>query len=382
MARTHRQISCFSIQMIPVSEPAIAPESFQKVKECLTSGWISGSSQYVAEFEKIFAASTGARYGVSVSNGTAALHLSCVALGIGVGDEVIVPNLTIISCALAPIYCGAIPVLVDVGVETGNLDPAQVEKAITPRTKAILVVHLLGHPADMSLLTKIARKHKLFIIEDCAEAHGALYKNRAVGTFGTLGIFSFYANKIITTGEGGMIVTNNKNLYKKMISLRNLAHSPTKRFFHRAIGFNYRLSGLQAALGIGQMSRFQEYIKKKRATARLYTSLLQDVSHLRLPIEKSYAKSVYWMYSVHLQSSAQMSRSTFMEKLYKKGVETRTFFFPLHRQPALKNLCVVGSPLSVSTRLAREGLYLPSGLTLSEQDVRSVVQAIRETLPT
>jgi len=367
--------------MIPVSEPAIAPESFQKVRECLISGWISGSSQYVAEFEKIFAASTGARYGVSVSSGTAALHLSCVALGIGVGDEVIVPNLTIISCALAPIYCRATPVLVDVDTETGNLDPSEVEKVITARTKAILVVHLLGHPADMARLIQIARKHKIHIIEDCAEAHGALYKNRMVGTLGTLGIYSFYANKIVTTGEGGMIVTNSKNLYKKMVSLRNLAHSPTKRFFHRTIGFNYRLSGLQAALGIGQLSRFKEYVKKKREVARLYTSLLQDIPHLRLPKEKPYAKSVYWMYSVLLQSSARMSRSTFMKKLQARRVETRTFFYPLHMQPAIKKMFVVRTDLPISSRLARQGLYIPSGLTLSEQDIRSVARAIRETLP-
>lgn len=368
--------------MIPISEPTIAPESFKKVHECLTSGWISGSSHYVAEFEKIFASSINTKYAVSVSNGTVALHLACVALGIGVGDEVIVPNLTIISCALAPIYCGAIPVLIDVDSETGNLDPAQVEKAITSRTKAILVVHLLGHPADMYPLIKIARKYKLSIIEDCAEAHGALYRNRPVGTFGTLGIFSFYANKIITTGEGGMIVTNNNTLYKKMISLRNLAHAPAKRFFHRTIGYNYRLSGLQAALGIGQLGRFQEYIEKKRSIARLYTSLLQGIPHVRLPIEKSYARSVYWMYSIYLHNSAHMSRSIFMKKLSKKGIETRTFFYPLHTQPALKKLCTVGSDLSVSSRLARQGLYIPSGLTLNDQDIRYVVRTIREILST
>lgn len=366
---------------IPVSSLVIAPEAHQKVAECLKSGCISGSSPYVVEFEKQWAQFVGAPYAVSVSNGTTALHLALAGLGIQRGDEVIVPNLTIISCALAPLYCGATPVLVDVENKTGTIDPIAVENAISSRTKAIIVVHLLGHPADMDPLLAVARKYNVAIVEDCAQAHGALYKNKMVGTFGDVAAFSFYANKIITTGEGGMLVTKHKWLYNKLYSLRNLAHSPSKRFYHTAIGFNYRMSGLQAALGIGQLTHIHTSIKQKRANARLYDSLFKTNPYLVLPNEASWAYSVYWMYALRITKDSGITKEFLMKQLEKLGIETRAFFYPLHTQPALKNKIRLGSSLKNSIILSRQGMYIPSGLTLTKQDIQYVAHSIHKLLP-
>ena len=369
--------------MIPVNEPVVSESSKNYVNDSLNSGWISSAGKYVELFEKNFASFIGAKHATTTSNGTTALHLALESLGIGKGDEVIMPDLTIISCAFAAMYVSAKPVFVDVDPETGNIDPQKIEQSITKRTKAIMVVHLYGHPVDMDPVVEIAKKHKLYIVEDAAEAHGAQYKGRKVGAIGDIGCFSFYGNKIVTTGEGGMVVTNNEELHKKAKLIKDLAHSEGKRFFHDRVGYNFRMTNIQAALGCGELEHVEEYIEKKRWMAQLYTELLKDIPFLNTPVEKSYAKSVYWMYALLLTKDSPVSRDEFMVKLKEQGVDTRTYFFPLHTQPVLtKKYQYDDAQFPVTNDLSARGLYLPSGLAITEDQIEAVGESIKKILRT
>lgn len=364
--------------MIPVNRPLIAPKALQNVSDCIKTGWISSSGKYVKLFEEKFAKFLGTKYALTTTSGTTALHLALVTLGVSPGDEVILPTFTMAACPMSILYTGAKPVLVDSEPETYNLDPTQIQEKITKITRAIMVVHLYGHPADMSFILKLAKKYKLKIIEDCAEAHGAEYKNRKVGTFGEINCFSFYANKIITTGEGGMVVTNSKRLYKRAKALKDLAHSPKKRFLHTEVGFNYRLTNLQAALGLAQLEQIQKFLKIKRKMASLYNSALKNIKGLRLPVEKPWAKNVYWMYAVLIEKEFPLTRDQFIEALKKQGVETRTFFVPLHQQPAFKKMGLFKQErYPVTEALSKTGLYLPSGLGTTEKEIKKVCWTIR-----
>jgi perosamine synthetase len=358
---------------LPVAEPSLGERELLYVSECVLGGWVSSAGAFVDRFEAAFAEFCGTRHAVACSNGTAALHLALAALGVGAGDEVIVPSLTFVATANAVAYTGARPVFVDSEPRTWTLDPALVERAITPRTKAIVPVHLYGHPADLDPILELAAGHRLAVVEDAAEAHGARYKGRVVGGLGDVGVFSFYGNKIVTTGEGGMLVTDDGALAERLRLLRAHGMSPERRYWHPQLGFNYRLTNLQAALGVAQMERIDELVEAKRRIARLYAEGLAGVPGLTLPPEEPWATSVYWLYSVLVDAEAfGMGRDALMAALGEDGLETRPVFVPLHRQP----LYDAGERLPVAERLAATGLSLPSAVNLADEQVRRVAKAV------
>jgi len=361
-------------RFIPVAEPILTGNELAYVSDCITSGWVSSIGKYVTRFEQDFASFCGVKYCVATSSGTTALHLALAVLGIGFGNEVIVPSLTFIATANSVVYTGARPVFADSEPRTWNLDPTDVARKITPRTKAIIPVHLYGHPADMDAIDSIAREHNLFVIEDAAEAHGAEYKGRRVGAIGHIGAFSFYGNKIITTGEGGMLTTNDGDLAEKARQLRDHAMSSTRRYWHPTIGYNYRLTNIQAALGVAQMERVEEFIARKRTIAALYNELLNGTHGVSLPVEEAWAKNVYWMYSILVGDSARVSRDDLMAYLNTRGIDSRPFFFPIHTMPSY----ATGQSLPVTERLARQGINLPSSIALTDDEIRRIVYAIHE----
>lgn len=358
--------------MIPVSEPCLIGKELEYVTDCIQSNWISSIGKYVTRFEEMFAQFCGTRYAIATSSGTAALHLSLLALEIGKGDEVIIPNLSFVASANSVLYCGAQPIFVDVDRTTWNIDPLKIEERITERTKAIMAVHLYGQPCEMDKIIAIAKNHNLKVIEDAAEAHGAEYKNRRVGSIGDFGTFSFYGNKIITTGEGGMITTNNLELAEKIRMLRDHAMSPSRRYWHDLLGYNYRLTNIQAAIGVAQMEQIDSFIEKKRQNAALYNSLIENISGITLPFEADKCKNVFWMYSVLIQDDFGISRDEVMRQLKEKSIDTRPFFYPLNQLPMYKNDDV----FPVTDEMSKKGINLPSAITLTEDNIRMVCTAL------
>jgi perosamine synthetase len=320
-------------------------------------------------------------YGVAVSNGTVALEIALACLNLAPGDEVILPTFTIISCAQAVTMNGLKPVLVDSDPHTWCMDVSQVASKITPRTRALMPVHIYGHPVDMDPLLELARKHKLVIIEDAAEVHGAEYKGRKCGGLGDLSCFSFYANKIITTGEGGMILARDSSQAERLRSLRNLHFRKERRFYHTDLGHNYRLTNLQAAIGLAQLERIEESVAKKRWMGAAYTERLKDIPSLQLPVEETWAKNVYWMYGIVLDESTGMDAVEFARRLVEKGVMTRPFFLGMHEQPVFHSMGLFeGEHYLVAERIARQGLYLPSGMTLTGAQIEQVCQTVQQVL--
>lgn len=363
-------------RFIPVSEPSITQKEIDYVSDAVKSGWVSSLGYYINEFEKKFAQFVNAKYAITVSNGTAAFHLALVTLGIKKGDEVIIPDLTFVATANAVAYTGATPVMVDVDGETWCIDPESIKKSINHKTKAIAPVHLYGYPADMDAINKIAKEHNISVIEDAAEAHGTEYNGQKVGAIGDLGIFSFYGNKIITTGEGGMITTNNKELYEKAIFLRDHAMSKEKRYWHEEIGYNYRITNMQAALGLAQLERIQELIDKKREIFSWYKELLSNVSGIRLNPEGIGIKNVYWMNCLVLEDEdLVVSRDVLIKKLKEHGIDTRPFFYPISEMPMYQNSGVCNNP--ISKKLAEKGLNLPSSAILEKEDVEYICETIK-----
>jgi perosamine synthetase len=360
---------------LPMADPTFGEKELSYVTECILSGWISSAGKFVTRFEDVFAEYCGTRYAVSVCNGTCALHLALLALDLEPGDEVIVPSLSFIATANAVRYTGARPVFVDSEPRTWNIDPARIEAVITPRTRAIMPVHLYGHPADMDTILEIASRHKLAVIEDAAEAHGALYKGKKVGGIGELGCFSFYGNKIITTGEGGMIVTNRKDLADKMRILRDHGMSPERRYWHPVLGYNYRLTNIQAAIGVAQMEKIDFLLAQKRAIAAAYASSIAQIAGLSAPVEEPWARGVYWLNSFLVdEAKFGMSRDTLMSQLKAKAIETRPVFPCIHKQPIYEN----GESLPVAEHLSNHGLSLPSAANLTLGEVDRVVAMLRE----
>jgi len=360
---------------IPVCKPTLGGNEAAYAYDCLSSNWISSGGKYIEQFENVFSKWCGVKYGVSCTSGTAALHLAVTALGIGKGDEVIMPSFTIVSCANAVVYNGATPVFIDSDMETRNMDVRLIEKMITPKTKAIMVVHTYGNPVDMDPVMKIAKKHKLYIIEDAAEAHGAAYKGKKVGSFGDIACFSFYANKIITTGEGGMCVTNSEHLYKKMNSLKNLCFTHP-RFYHEEIGFNYRMTNIQAAIGVAQMERADEYVAARIENAKEYNERLKGIRGLQLPPESKDGTNVHWMYSIQVDEDAfGATRDGLIAHLGSNAIQTRTFFCPLNTMPPFKNYPSTACP--VAQWLWATGLYLPSSTDLTIEEIDTVCDSIR-----
>jgi len=376
--------------MIPVNEPKLGERELEYVTECVRTSWVSSAGKFISEFEERWAAYCGRRYGIAVSNGTVALQVAVACLGLEPGDEVIMPTFTIISCALAVIYNGGVPVLVDSDPKTWTMDVNQVTDKITPRTKAIMPVHIYGHPVDMDPLLDLADKHGLAIIEDAAEAHGAEYQSgrhtahpawRRCGSFGTLSCFSFYANKLITTGEGGMVLTDDPQLAEKARSLRNLCFQSNRRFYHEELGFNFRLTNLQAALGLAQLERMDQIVAKKRWMGQEYTRRLKDIKGLQLPVEKPWARSAYWMYGVVLAEETGLDADWLAQRLRERGIDTRPFFLGMHEQPALRQQGLFRNErYPVAERIARQGLYLPSGLAMTEEQLIQVCEAVHKVL--
>ena len=363
---------------LPIAKPIFQGNELKYVTDALLSGWVSSVGQYVTDFEKKFARFCGTKYAVTTSNGTTALHLALLALGVGEGDEVILPSFTFISTANAVRYVRAKPIFVDIEDVYWQIDPKKIEAAITKKTKAIIPVHLYGHPSKIDDIVRIARKHKLFIIEDAAEAIGAEVKGKKVGTWGDIAIFSFFGNKIITTGEGGMVVTNNRSIAEQVAMLRDHGMSRTKRYIHELLGYNYRMTNLQAALGLAQLERISEILKRKIKVARWYDKYLKGIDGVQLHQEAPWAKCVYWMYSIVLDENIAISRDELITELKKRGVETRPFFPPIHKQPIYDNYTKIKLPTTES--VSKRGLNLPSSVQLTEADIKHIATTIASIL--
>ncbi len=366
--------------MIPVFEPVIGEDEIQAVVHALRKGEISGSfGESIPRFEQAFAEYVGCKYGVAVNSGTSALMLAVAAAGIGKGDQVLVSTSTNIATALGVYHQGGIPVPVDSEDVTWNMDLDLIEDLITPDVRAILPVHLYGHPVDMDRLMEIARRHDLLVIEDCAESHGATVRGRMTGSYGDMACFSFYANKVITTGEGGMVTTNNEEIYERLRLLRNLAFTEP-RFWHEYPGYNFRMTGYTAAMGLAQLEKIEAIIADKRRVAHTYNQFLENVPGLQLPVELDWAKNVYWMYSVVIKPEFSLSRDELARFLFERGIQTRTFFCPMNQQPFLQDMPGFREvPCPVADRLWEQGLYLPSSINLPPDAIEGICAVFEET---
>jgi perosamine synthetase len=358
--------------MIPVAAPVLGEKELQYVTDCIRSGWISSLGEYVRRFEREFASYCGVSHGVATHNGTVALHLLFVALGIGPGDEVIVPALTFVATANAVAYTGARPVFVDCDPTTWNIDPGAAACAVTPRTRALVAVHLYGHPADMDPLRALADERSLVLIEDAAEAHGARYKGHRTGSLGDVAVFSFYGNKIITTGEGGMIISNDADLLERCYFLANQAKGKENPYWHSEIGYNYRMTNVQAALGVAQLERIDEFIATRVRNAQRYNERLACLPGVTCPACADWAENVYWMYTILVGDDYGMERDVLMARLRERGIETRPFFHPLHRLPMYDR----GLHLPVAEEIACRGINLPSSSALTPADVDAVCDVL------
>lgn len=368
--------------MIPVNEPLLNGNEKKYLNECIDTGWISSEGPFIKEFESTMAATAGRKYGVAVCNGSVALDAAVLALDLGKGDEVIMPAFTIISCAAAIVRAGAIPVLVDSDPLTWNMDANAIEEKITKNTKAIMVVHIYGLPVDMDPVIKIAQKHGLKIIEDAAEMHGQTYNNKPIGSFGEVSTFSFYPNKHITTGEGGMIVTDDAKIADRCRSLRNLCFIPGKRFYHEELGFNFRMTNLQAALGKAQLERLNEFVSLKRNMGKQYMQRLAGVTAIQLPPGKTaFADNIYWVFGMVLKDNVPFDAAEAMKKMAAEKIGTRPFFWPMHEQPVFHKMGLFkNEKYPVAENIARRGFYVPSGLAITSEQIDTVSEAVKKIL--
>src|SRR2546421_4416430 len=364
-------------QFIPISRPSITEKEIAYVNEAVSSTWISSIGKYIDQFEQGFASFCGTKYGVALMNGTVAIELALRACGITRDDEVIMPDLSFIATANAVLYIGAKPVFVDIDPFTLCLDPASIEAAITPRTRAIMPVHLYGHPADMKAIMKIAEKHKLVVIEDAAEAHGATAYGRKTGSWGNCGTFSFYGNKNITTGEGGMITTNDKEIYERCRFLRDHAMSKEKRYWHPEMGFNFRMTNMQAALGCAQLERVDSLMKKKQLIFGWYAKYLSSSPGISLNRTAEWASNAYWLIVLQIEGMDEVRREAFMNKLRENQVDSRPFFYPMSAMPYFQN---EKPDNPVTYKIYKEGINLPTYYDLTEEDVEYVCKTVKHIL--
>lgn len=363
---------------IAVNTPLLLGNEKKYLNECIDTGWISSEGPFIKSLEEQLAKRSERQYGVAVCNGSVALELAVKAIGIGEGDEVILPAFTIISCALAVVRAGATPVLVDSCATTWNMDVTQIESKITPRTKAIMVVHIYGLPVDMDPIIALAKKYDLKIIEDAAQMIGQTYRGHPCGSFGEISIYSFYPNKLVTTGEGGMVLMNDPLIAERARLLRNLAFVPERRYYHEEMGWNFRMSNLQAAVGVAQFEKLDEFIEKKRAIGNQYNEMLADCDEIQRPPSKTnYAESIYWVYGILLKNKKQ-SVPDIMKKLHQEGVGTRSFFYPMHLQPVFTQRGLFkGESYPVAEMLSERGLYIPSGLALTVEQIEIVSNKVK-----
>ena len=363
-----------------MNEPLLGGNEKKYLAECIDTAWISSEGPFVKRFEEEFAARVGRKHGIAVTNGTAAIDAAVEALGIGLGDEVILPTFTIISCVMQIVRSGATPVLVDSNPLTWNMDVTQIEAKITPRTKVIMVVHIYGLPVDMDPVLELCQRYGLKLIEDAAEMIGQTYRGKPCGSFGDISTVSFYPNKHITTGEGGMILTDDDDLAEQCRELRNLCFKPGKRFVHERLGWNLRMTNLQAALGVAQLERLDEFLEKKRWIGRRYNGLSADLSGVQPPLAQTeYAENIYWVYGLVLDDSVEFDAEEAMKRLAKLGVGCRPFFYSMHQQPVLRELGLFeGESYPVAERMYQRGFYVPSGLALTEDQILRVADALNQ----
>jgi len=366
---------------IPVNEPLLDGNEKKYLNECIDSGWISSEGPFVSEFEQKFSKAVGKKFGAAVSSGTAALDIAIEALEIGKGDEVILPSFTIISCILQVIRSGAKPVLVDSDPLNWNMKVEDIESKITSKTKAVMVVHIYGLPVDIDPVLELCKKHNLKLIEDTAEMIGQTYKGKSCGSFGDVSVFSFYPNKHLTTGEGGMVLTDDESIFLKLKELRNLCFKADNRFVHERLGWNYRMTNIQAALGLAQLERLDEFIKIKRNIGKKYNEYLKDVEYIQLPLaEEIYAQNIYWVYGIVLDKEFGNAKKI-MNELQIEGIGTRPFFYPLHLQPALKKLKLFSNQFfPIAENLYEYGFYLPSGLALTDEQIYKSATSLKKIL--
>ncbi len=370
------------MDFIPVNEPKLDGNEKKYLCECIDTGWISSEGPFVKKFEEKMAELVERKYGIAVSNGTAALEVAVAALDIKDGDEVIMPAFTIISCAAAVVKRGGVPVLVDSDINTWNMNINEIESKITSKTKAIMIVHIYGLTVDVQPVIELAKKYNLKIIEDAAEMHGQTYKGKPCGSFGDISIFSFYPNKHITTGEGGMVLTNDEYLAERCRSLRNLCFQKDVRYVHEELGFNYRFTNLQAAVGLAQLERIDESIKRKREIGIKYTELLKNENRVQLPVENfNNEHNIYWVYGLLLNNELDIDNRKFIKLLTEEGIGARTFFWCIHEQPVFKNMGLFkNEKYPVAEKLARKGFYIPSGLGIKDEQIDLVVEKLKEVL--
>ena len=367
--------------MIPVNSPLLAGNEKKYLNECIDTGWISSEGPFVKKFENNMASYIGRKYATACSNGSAAIDIAVRALELKAGDEVIMPTFTIISCAQSLVNHGVMPVLIDSDYRTFNINVEEIESKITSKTKAIMIVHIFGLTTDIDPLIAIAKKHNLKIIEDAAEVIGQNYKGQKCGSFGDISTFSFYSNKHITTGEGGMVLTDDKNLDDRAKCLRNLCFT-NDRFVHEEIGFNYRLTNMQAALGVAQLEQIKDIIIKKRWIGNIYNELLKDLDMINLPLSKTnYCENIYWVYAITLKDNCVKTAKQVMNELNELEIGTRPFFFPMHKQPIFnKKGLFLNEMLPNSEKLYQKGFYIPSGLALTEDQLKEVSSALHKVL--
>ena len=369
-------------KFIPVNEPLIGQREKDLVMECLDTGWISSEGPYVKQFEEKLSKKINRKYGISCANGSAALDIAVAALKIGPGDEVILPSFTIISCANSIVRVGAKPVVIDADPDSWNMRTDLIEEKISSNTVAIMMVHIYGLPVDVDPILQIAKKYNLAVIEDAAEIIGGNYKGMPCGSFGTISTFSFYPNKHITTGEGGMVFTNDSSLAERCMMLRNLCFKKEKRFIHDELGWNYRMTNMQAALGLAQLEKLEKTIEKKRKIGEIYNKLLGELPFIKLPLERtSYARNIYWVYGIILGERLGKAEE-FMKSLSEHGVGTRPFFYPINKQPVFKKYGFFKDCQKklVAEDLYEQGFYIPSGLTLNREKIEYVAKQIKHLI--
>lgn len=364
---------------IPVASPVLAGNETEYVLDCLKTTWISSNGKYIEKFENKFSEFCQVDNAITCSNGTVALHLALLGLGIGQGDEVIIPTLTYIATANAVSYCGAKPIFVDSDFNTWNINPELIEEKISEKTKAIIVVHLYGNPVNMDPIMKIAKKYGLFVIEDAAEAHGGKYKGKMVGSIGDVATFSFYGNKIITTGEGGIVTTNNNHLADKIRQLKGQGVDPNKRYWFPIIGYNYRLTNIAAAIGLAQLEKIDWHLERRYEISNWYQENLKGLDKIYLQVEQKWAKHVYWMFSIVLDDNISIKRDDLMSKLTLQGIETRPIFYPMHVLPPYKSNCNINE-FPNAEKIAQNGINLPTWAGLLKKDIRYISNCITESL--